>query len=205
MYAFQLGATARFIWLPFGSVTLSYTKNEPYNYTHQRISVPWYGKLPMETNYVSNGKSLGHYIPPNSDEILFRLDSIPTPRSLARLQYQLIRHGADYGDRAVGGSSLMSELDPKGRSTKLNLRKYFLHDGAYQWTHIFKFMGEYSFAGSNVPVKLFCELGGVYSYFTDIDGEVNSGSKYDYSVIDTPLYPHSLGFIGVFGIKIFPK
>jgi hypothetical protein len=205
MYAFQVGASARFLWLPFGSVTLSYTKIEPYNYTHIRESVPWYGDLPMETNYVNNGKSLGHYIPPNSDEILFRLDSIPVPRSLARLQYQLIRHGADYGDRAVGGSSLMSELDPRGRGSKPNLRKYFLHDGAYQWTHIFKLMGEYSFTGFNVPVKLFCELGGVYSYFTDIDGEVNSGSKYDYSVIDTPLYPHSLGFIGVFGIKIFPK
>jgi hypothetical protein len=204
MYAFQLGASARIPWLPFSSLTVSYTKNEPYNYTHIRESVPWYGELPMETNYVNNGKSLGYYIPPNSDEILVRVDAMPTLRNMVSLQYQLIRHGADYGDRAVGGSSFMSELDPRGRNEKPNLRKFFLHDGAYQWTHIFKFTGEYSFAGFNMPVKLYCEIGGVYSYFTDIDGEVNSGSK-PYSVIDTPVYPHSFGFIGVFGVKLFPK
>ena len=71
--------------------------------------------------------------------------------------------------------------------------------------HIFKVRGEYSFAGFKVPVKMFCELGGVYSYFTDIAGPVNSGSSEPYAVIDTPLYPHSLSFIGVLGVAIFPK
>jgi len=204
MYAYQFGATVQIPWLAFSSFTVSYTKNEPYNYTHTREPVPWYGDLPMETSYINNGKSLGHYIPPNSDEILVRLDTMPVPRTVVGLQYQLIRHGADYGDRAVGGSSLLSELDPIGRSTKLNLKKYFLHDGAYQWMHIFKVKGEYSFAGFNVPVKLFCEFGVVNSYFTDIEGAVNSGSM-PYSKIDTPVYPHSRAYIGVLGVSIFPK
>ena len=205
MFAFQFGTSVHIPWLAFSSATLSYTKVEPYNYTHTREFLPWYGDRIMEQNYVNGGKSLGHYIPPNSDEILVRLESMPTTQSLVRLQYQLIRHGADYGSGAVGGSSLWSELDPSGRDTKPNLRKYFLEDGAYQWMHIFKIGGEYSFTGFNVPVKLFGEVGGVYSYFTNIDGEPNSGSPSSYKVINTPEYPHSLGFIAVLGVRIFPK
>jgi hypothetical protein len=205
MYAYQVGASVQIPGLPFSSITASYTKVEPYTYTHPRESVPWYSNY-METSYTNNGRSLGHYIPPNSDEILVRFDTMAALRSIIRVQYQLIRHGADFGDRAVGGSSLLSELDPVGRGEKLNLRKYFLHDGAYQWMHIMKLRGEYSLPDLNlkVPVKIFCELGGVYSYFTDIEGDVNSGYK-PYSVINTPVYPHSLGFIGVIGVTIFPK
>jgi len=203
MYAYQVGASVQIPGLAFSSITAGYTKVEPYTYTHTRESVPWYSNY-METSYTNNGISLGHYIPPNSDEILVRFDTMATLRSIIRLQYQLIRHGADFGDRAVGGSSLLSELDPSGRSDKINLRKYFLHDGAYQWMHIIKLNGEYSLSGFKVPVKVFCELGGVYSYFTDIEGDVNSGYK-PYSVINTPVYPHSLSLIGVLGVTIFPK
>jgi hypothetical protein len=159
----------------------------------------------METNYINGGTSLGHYIPPNSDEIRLSLDSVPTARSMFGLQYQLIRHGADYGSRAVAGSSIWSELDPRDRSANTRLRKYFLRDGAYQWMHIFKVKGEYSLTGFNVPVKLFAEAGVVYSYFTDIEGPVNSGSR-PYSLVeDNPEYPQSRAFIGTFGITIFPK
>jgi hypothetical protein len=212
MYSFQFGGSVYIPWftgLSFSSVTFSYTKVEPYTYTHTREQLPWYdNRLRMETNYVNNGKSLGHYIPPNSDEILVRFDTIPAPNSIIGFQYQLIRHGADYGDRAVGGSSLWSELDPNGRSDKPNLRKYFLHDGAYQWMHIFKFRGEYSFTGLKLPFKLFCEVGAVYSYFTDIDRSIepNSGYSSPYNVVNgNPAYPHALSLIFVLGLKLFPK
>jgi hypothetical protein len=209
MYSYQFGGSFHIPLLSFTSVTLSYTKVEPYTYTHTREDVPWYGTLPMETNYVNNGRPLGYYIPPNSDEILVRFDTMPAPRSKVSLQYQLIRHGADYGSRAVGGSSFWSELDPDERS---DIKKYFLHDGAYQWMHIFKVGGEYSFSGFKIPVKLFCELGGVYSYFTDIDNSIpanagipNMGSRHPYSIINKPEYPHSISFIMFLGVKVFPK
>jgi len=206
MYAYQAGGSMPIPWrLPFSSATISYTKNEPYNYTHTRTIVPWYGDAMMEANYVNNGVSLGHYIPPNSDEILFRLESIPFPQNMVSMQYQLIRHGADYGSRAVDGSSLWSELDPSGRSENPALRKYFLRDGAYQWMHIFRLRGEQSLTASRLPLKLFCEIGGVYSYFTDIEGEPNSGSPGSYKKIDTQEYPHSLNFIAILGVQIFPK
>ena len=207
MYAFQVGGSFNFPWFPFSSVTLSYTKIEPYNYTHIGVNVPWYSVENMETNYVNFGKSLGHYLPPNSDEILFRFETIPMPRLMLSLQYQMIRRGANYGDRAVDGSSLWSELPGDRGWEKLPLRKYFLKDGAYQWIHVFKMRGEYSFIGLKAPVKAFMEIGGVYSYFTDIDSSIepNSGYPNSYRIINTPVYPHSLNFTGIIGIQIFPK
>jgi len=207
MYIFQVGSSFNFPWLPFSSITVSYTKNEPYNYTHTRIETPWHSNPNMEQNYVNFGRALGHYIPPNSDEILIRFETMPLPQSMFRLQYQLIRHGADYGDRAVDGSSLWSELDPNGRSDNKALEKYFLQDGAYQWMHIVKLRGEYSLTGLKMPVKIFAEVGGVYSFFTDIDQSIepNSGSPNSYKIIDTPQYPQSLYFIGMIGVQIFPK
>jgi hypothetical protein len=199
MYAFQVGSSFCLPLLPFASITFSYTKIEPYNYTHNIVEVPWY-KYVMETNYVSFGKSLGYYLPPNSDEILVRIETIPAPRSVLGLQYQLIRHGADYGDRAVDGSSFWSELRKLDRSSML---KYFLRDGAYNWMHIFKLRGEYSFTGEKLPLKLIGEIGGVYSYFTDTNSQL--GIQGNYEIIDKPYYPHTLRLIGFFGIQIFPK
>jgi hypothetical protein len=195
MFAYQIGGSFNIPWLPFASLKISYTKNEPYNYTHNKIKTPWYTGL-MEQNYVNFGRSLGHYIPPNSDEILVRFETIPFSRSMIGVQYQLIRHGADYGDRAVDGSSLWSELPTSGDRSLLE--KDFLKDGAYQWMHIIKLGGEYSFTGIKLPLKMFAEAGAVYSYFTDVDGG-------GYKIIDTPQYPHSLQFILNIGIKIFPK
>ena len=210
MIAYQFGGSFYVPWfsrLSFSSLTFSYTKIEPYTYTHTREIVPGYGNLPMETNWVNRGRALGHYLPPNSDEILVRFDTMPALNSLMGLQYQLIRHGAEYGDRAVGGSSLSSELDPWGRHSKPNLRKYFLSDGAYQWMHIFRLKGEYSLAAASLSVRIFAELGGVYSFFTDIDSDIepNSGKKSPYQRIDTPQYPRSLSFIGSVGVRVFPK
>jgi hypothetical protein len=200
MYIYQLGGLFYLPKLPFASLKLSYTKNEPYNYTHGLTRTPWYGDVLMEVNYVNFGKSLGYYLPPNSDEILVRLQSILAPESIVHLQYQMIRHGADYGDRAVDGTSLWSELKDIDRS---DMKKYFLHDGAYQWMHIFKLGGEFSLTGKKLPVKLIAEIGAVYSYFTDSDSEL--GTSGDIRIINTPQYPHSLVFIGFAGIQIFPK
>jgi len=200
MFAFQFGGLFYLPGIPFASITLSYTKIEPYNYTHGRLETPWYENKLMETNYVNFGRSLGHYLPPNSDEILVRFQTLPVPRSLISFQYQMIRHGADYGDRAVDGSSLWSELKEIDRSS---MKKYFLHDGAYQWMHVFKVGGEYSFTGKKLPVKLIIEIGAVYSYFTDSNDEL--GSNGDFRIINTPQYPHTLTFIGFAGVKLFPK
>jgi hypothetical protein len=167
MFAYQAGIQGVVPFLPFTSVTLGYTKIEPYNYTHNRNFLPWYsGDKPMETAYVNGGSCLGYYLPPNSDEIKVRFDIRPLLRTASHVQYQLIRHGADYGRHQVDGSSLVSELDPDGRSDKASLQKNFLRDGAYQWMHIVKVGAEHSLR--KLPFTFFGEAGLAYSYFTDI-------------------------------------
>jgi hypothetical protein len=203
MFALQAGAKVAIPLFPFGSLTVSYTKIEPYCYTHTRVLVPWYGDTPMEIAYTNNGQSLGYYLPPNSDELRLRLEGMPTLHSRAHVQYQLIRHGADYGSHGVDGSSFLSELDPEGRSENAVLRKYFLRDGAYQWQHILKIGGAYTFASGTVPVHVFGEAGVVVSYFTDIAGEPNGGSPSSYSVVDTEEYPRSTGIILTLGFSWF--
>jgi hypothetical protein len=207
MFAFQAGLQGMIPFLPFASFTLSYTKVEPYNYTHHRDFLPWYDRTegPMEKAYVNNGVSLGHYLPPNSDEIKLRVESPLFYKTAAHLQYQLIRHGADYGPHQVDGSSLISELDTD-RATKKSLTKNFLNDGAYQWMHIIKIGGEYKFA--SLPLSIFGEAGIAYSYFSDIsDAEYE---KYHPTPAgETPRAPAageyntSTGFILTIGFRVF--
>jgi hypothetical protein len=205
MYAWQAGIAAPLPVLPFAQVKLSYTKVEPYAYTHTRDIMPWYGDTPMERAYVIRGVGLGSYLPPNADELLFRFDAMAAAKTQVHFQYQMIRHGADHGDLAVDGSSLFSELDPEDRSEKPVLRKYFLRDGAYQWMHILKIGVTHTFAKKNsIPIRLFAETGVVFSYYTGIDGRANSGQPSSYHVIDTADYPRSTAFITTIGIRIFP-
>ena len=205
MYAYQVGVTVHVPWfrrLAFNSLTVSYTRIEPYTFSHTREHIPGYGDLPMETNWVTFGRALGHHLPPNSDELLVRFTAMPVPGSMINFQYQMIRHGADYGDRAVSGSSRWSELAPH----RQHLRKFFLRDGAYRWMHIFRLGGSHSFVSSNLPLSVFAEIGAVYSFFTDISGEPNSNiGPSPFRRVNTPQYPRTLSFIGALGVRIFPK
>jgi len=204
MLAGQVGINLSLPFLSFSSFRINYTKVNPYCYTHNRNFNPWYGSIPMETSYTNNGVSLGSYLPPNSDELLFMFKTMPVRNLVTHLQYQMIRHGADYGSSAVDGSSLLSELDPDGRSSNPILKRFFLHDGAYQWTHVIKAGIECNLP--NLPVALYSEAGIVVSYFTNIEEKANvTGSSHPYFVIDTPEYPKSTGFIFKIGVKIFPR
>ena len=206
MIAYQVGATVHIPWfdrLGFSSLTISYSRIAPYTYSHTREIIPGYGDLRMETNWINFGRPLGHYIPPNSDELLVRFTTMPNPSSTVSFQYQMIRHGAAFGDRAVAGSSYWSELAPMGRQ---RLRSFFLRDGAYQWMHIFRLQGSYSFVSANLPISVFAEMGAVYSFFTDIRGDTNSNDgPSSFRRINTPEYPRTLSFIAGFGVRIFPK
>jgi hypothetical protein len=204
MMALQAGVSAPLPFLSFTSFKATYTRVNPYNYTHHRNIVPWYGDLRMEKAYTNNGVGLGYYLPPNSDEFLARFETMPTKSLAIHLQYQLIRHGADFGSNAVDGSNLLSELDNKGRDDNPVLKKYFLRDGAYQWYHIFKVGAEWNLP--KVPVVLCGEAGVNYTYFTNIAEKANvTGEPHTYSRVNTAEYPESTGFIIKLGVKIFPR
>jgi hypothetical protein len=204
MLTMQGGLNLPLPFLPFSSLKMSYTKVNPYCYTHHRNYLPWYGDFRMEKSYSNNGVCLGYYLPPNSDELLVRYQAIPAKSINAHLQYQLIRHGADFGPNAVDGSNLLSELDPNGRDTNPVLKRFFLKDGAYQWMNIIKAGLEWNVP--RLPVSLYGELGVNYSFFTDIDEDANvNGKAYPNSVVDTPSYPKSTSFIMQIGFKLYPR
>jgi len=204
MFAMQGGLNLSLPFLPFTSLKISYTVTNPYVYTHHRNYEPWYGDLRMEKSYSNNGVCLGYYLPPNSDEILVRFQTMPAKNVTAHLQYQMIRHGADFGPNAVDGSNLLSELDPGDRDNNPVLKRFFLQDGAYQWSHIIKIGAEWNLKKS--PISFFGEAGTVISYFTDItEGSANDGAAHPYSIVDTSDYPQSIGYIVTIGIKIYPR
>lgn len=214
MYAGQLGVKAVIPFLPFASVSMRYTKVEPYCYTHQAINyTPWYKQYIWE-NYTNSGECIGYYTPPNSDEFHFRFEAKPLTFLSAALQYQFIRHGADYGSQQVPGSSLYSELSPWNRE---NLHKYFLHDGAYNWMHIVSLSGTFTMKEIKVPLQAFGTVGFMYSYYTMIDSAVYkkhydpydssyqkaAGKTTTYSFVDTGEYPVQCGAVLTLGIRLF--
>ena len=204
MISWQAGINIALPFLSFSSLQLSYTKINPYCYTHNRNFNPWYGDLRMETSYTNNGIGLGYYLPPNSDELLVSFKTMIAGSLIMNLQYQMIRHGADYGSSAVDGSNYLSELDPVGRdASRPESTRYFLQDGAYQWRHIIRIGAEWTLL--NAPVSFFGEIGTVISYFTNIEEAANSGKAYPYSIINTVEYPQTVSFIAKIGIKLYPR
>jgi hypothetical protein len=197
MYAYQAGIKANINWLPFGAFTMRYTKIEPYTYTHEYTETPW-NRVPSDTAYLNNGESLGYYLPPNSDELLIRFESMIVPEASAHFQYQMIRHGAEYGYARVDGSSMGDKI-VKDDYTE----KYFLRDGAYQWNHVFRLGGSYSLKNRSLPLSLFAEAGIVLTRFT-INGSAGAGNEGDYEAVDNAEYRSDTGFIFSLGFKLFP-
>jgi hypothetical protein len=143
----------------------------------------------MEQAYTNHGYGLGYYLPPNSDEIKIVFDAMPTSQTAFSAQFQFIRHGAEYGDYIVDGSSYASELKGDGRSSDPALRKNFLHDGAYQSFIIIKTGVKHSL--KNLPLEFSCNAGMVFSYW-----------KYNGSVLDNAQYHSRTGIIAEIGVRI---
>lgn len=206
MFAYQFGFKYVIPKLPFATLSLRYTKVEPYCYTHQSINyTPWFNHY-ISQNYTNDGYNIGYYLDPNSDELRLDFNFIPQKNLNLAFTYQFIRHGADYGSQQVPGSSLYSELDPRGRDER---RKYFLHDGAYNWLHIINFGGEFTLS-SKYPVTFTTDLGFVYSYYSmlsqenySIDGKAeNCNFSTPISVVNTPEYPQIFGAVLSLGVKV---
>jgi hypothetical protein len=196
MYAYQGGVKTNVKWLPFGAFTLRYTKVEPYCYTHEYTETPW-NRVPTDTAYMNNGESLGIYLPPNSDELLVKLEAMILPELQAHVQYQMIRHGVDWGPRRVPGSSIWDKIVKDDDTSK-----YFLRDGAYQWDHVLKLGGSYSLASRNIPLSFYADAGLVVTRFTDSDDEI--GKEGSFSSIDNAIYRAGTGFIFSVGFKLYP-
>jgi hypothetical protein len=183
--AYQAGIKTVVNWLPFGAFTFRYTKVEPYCYTDS-----YDGYSGRRTSaFVSGGESLGYYIPPNSDEFLLRLESIFFPDFKIHLQFQMLRHGVDYGFGAVPGSSLTDRL------SDTRAQKHFLEDGVYRWDNVIKLGGSFKFKAGIIPLSVYAELGLVSTSFT-ITGD---------DTFDNSVYRTGYGFIFSVGFRLFPR
>jgi len=196
-YAYQAGIKTIVNWLPFGAFTFRYTKVEPYCYTD---SYDGYGgrPLPSMSAFVNGGESLGYYTQPNSDEMLFRLESMFLPDLKAHIQFQILRHGADYGYGAVPGSSLTDKL------INTKSQKFFLEDGVYRWNNVIKLGGSYKFMVGIIPVSVYAEAGFVSTSFT-INGAAGQGNAADYHAFSDSVYRAGDGFIFSVGFRLFSR
>lgn len=200
MYAMQGGIKANLPFLPFTTASFRYTKVEPYCYTHHAINnTPWYNHY-LSESYTNNGECLGYYLAPNSDEFNLQINSSPLQTLQVGFQYQLIRHGVDWGSRskAESGSNLYSELQVENRG---DLYKYFLRDGCYEWSNVVSIYGSYDFNTLHFPIRLYAGLGYIYDWFTDIDGE--PGWNTPYHTINTDEYSAKNGVVGNISLSIF--
>lgn len=193
-YAYQVGLKSSISWLSLAAVTMRYTKVEPYCYTQAGGAD---NVISPNGAYTSGGESLGYYLPPNSDEFLVRLESLFSPALKAHMQFQMLRHGVDYGYGAVDGSSLRDNIE-HGNSTK-----YFLKDGVYRWNTVLKIGGTFRLHAGEVPLSIYSEAGMVSTRFT-INGSAGVGSEADYEGLNDDVYRASTGFVFSIGFRVYP-
>lgn len=208
MFAYQGGTKINIPWLPFASLSLRYTKIEPYCYTHEALNAdseqPYFSHYISES-YTNNGESLGYYLPPNSDELYLKFETKPLPASSFGLKYQFIRHGVDWGSESniYSGSSIYSEL-PAGKygPGRNNLHKYFLRDGVYEWMNIVTLEAAYDFNKFGFPLQLCGSIGYVHNWFTSIGNDIPSAST-GYAKYESEEYKENRGVVISMWVKAF--
>ncbi len=215
MYSYQAGIKFPIPKMSWASFALRYTKVEPYCYTHHSINyAPWYNHYIYE-NYTNAGSCIGYYMPPNSDELLADFRFNVDPSLSFSISYQFSRHGADFGSQQVPGSNLYSEMSNVNRD---ELKKYFLHDGAYNWIHALSFGGKLKIYDRHCPVEIMGNIGLVLSYYTVIDDDnynrdvygnngncKNAGWGTSYHIANSEEYPTTIGAVITVGCRFFFK
>jgi hypothetical protein len=158
MYAYQGGIQTPISFLPFGTMTLQYTKINPFVYAHYFEEEYSSSSVPVSLSYTNEGQNLGYFLPPNSDEIMLKIETFPKPNLLTTFKYQLIRHGTNSatdfdGDGIPDGQIYGDIYIPYDYSTGISYPfKDFLNDGVYDWSNIISLKGEYQF--SNYPLTV---------------------------------------------------
>jgi hypothetical protein len=125
------------------------------------------------------------------------------PGTNVYFQYQMIRHGVEYGSGRVFGSSHSDAL-VYGEALS-NSFKYFLQDGTYEWNHILKVGGSYNLKSVRVPITVYGALGVVFVRYSGISGGGSSNSKEAYTFISNDTYNSEDRFIFSLGFKLYPN
>ena len=164
-FALQGGVKALIPGLGFTLATFQYTKLEPYVYTHYEQKYP-HSTPPVNTNWTNDRYNLGYYLPPNSDEFHFGIESMPVAGLQIYGSYRYIRHG--YGNIAAG--EIPGTVNSGGGfddkyAYEAGTKKNFLKDGPYEKIHMAVIGAWYQFP--NLPLN----IGLQYSFsFAQNDG-----------------------------------
>ena len=176
MFALQGGVKVPVPRLSFATFTAQYTKIEPFVYSHYPTWYPDY-RMRVDTSYTQDGENLGYYLPPNSDEFLFKFEVMPAPDWRVLLKYQFVRHGNNPGD--PGDKLIFGDVDKWLVYTTelLYMNKDFLHDGIYDYNHIGNIVVTWRPAdppellGAAIPFELGLGYGISYTWSVDEKGE----------------------------------
>ncbi|MBN2652233.1 MAG: hypothetical protein JXR63_07615 [Spirochaetales bacterium] len=179
MYSLQGGVKFAIPKIPFSLLTIQYTKIEPYCYTNPKRETPWYD-YDVHMNYTNNGENLGYALKPNSDELMFKFETMPYPGVKANLSYRMIRHG--FVDGSEFSSEMDYSMDLNGAPEGSLLWKDFLKDGVYEWFHELGIGATTDFSIMNVPITLGLGYTFVYKYHTDyVGGQLQRINTADYA------------------------
>ncbi len=175
MFAYQAGIKLDVPVLPLSTFTAQYTKVEPFVYAHYPTWTS-FSRLAVESSYTHDGENLGYHIPPNSDELLVKLESSFAPGWRASFAYSMIRHGdnsqANYDAKVpliYGDTDKYQWYDMLASYPDKN----FLHDGVYDYNHSGKLdvfwrpAGGLALGTLRVPAELGCGFGLAYTFFRD--------------------------------------
>lgn len=177
MYSWQIGGRLAVPGAPFTTISLQYTKVEPYMYTHPETSTPWYDR-PMNTTYINHGEPLGYKLDPNSDELKLKVETMPLWYLSSSLTYRMIRHGIS-ADGSTYTDYLNYGADLNGAQTGDLYWKDFLKDGVYEWIHSVGIEAELDLRFVNVPIAIGAGYTFYYRYLTEYDGEAEKFSRLD--------------------------
>lgn len=160
LYSYQGGIRSPINIGSFSSLTLQYTKINPFVYSHYyEENYPGYS-VPVSMTYTNQGSNLGYFLPPNSDELLFQFDTFPAKRLMTTFKYQLIRHGTnnptDADNDGIPDGQIYGDINiPMDYSEVENYPlKNFLYDGVYDWSNIVSLKARYMFPGEHLSVGL---------------------------------------------------
>jgi len=177
MFALQGGAKIPLPGLTFATFTAQYTKIEPFVYSHYATWYPDY-RLRVDTSYTQDGENLGYYLPPNSDELLVRLDMTPAPGWRVALKYCFVRHGDNpQADWVAGLPEIFGNTNDYMDYRQLySYNKNFLHDGIYDFNHIgtinvaWRPLQPPKLFGAEIPLELGAGYGIAYTWSVDETG-----------------------------------
>lgn len=177
MYSWQIGGRLAVPGAPFTTVSLQYTKIEPYMYTHPDTKTPWYPKA-LKSNYLNHGEPLAYKLDPNSDELKLKIETMPLWYFNASLMYRMIRHGVS-ADGSSFSESLNYSADLNGAQAGDLYWKDFLKDGVYEWIHSVALEAELDLRFVDVPIALGAGYTFYYRYLTEYDTKVGKWKRLD--------------------------